>query len=387
MGWGIGLGARLADWRREGLISDDQAERIAMFEAGRGRPKLALALAVLGAFTIGVGIIAIIAANWDAIPIGPRLGLHMLADLALGAAIWHWAGRRVDDPALAARVEGGVLVLSLSTLALIAHVGQSFQLQGSAAGLTGGWLLLVTPFTLALARGGLNRWVWVLGLFTWAGLLLGDHWDWLHERRLSATGLALFLSLLYLARLAVPPLPPVWARHLGQVAAGALVAGLTLLLLVLRPLIDRVPEADIMWDAGIGGMIGMAGIALAHLLSPADRKGARLGFGVLLALAPPLSVLPFLLDGTLAAIVTGVLFCLYWIALARLALLAHRPGWFRLAVGLIAVRVFVAYLDATGGLLATGFGLVLAGCVLLGLALAARRVMEWGAAWRTGEGV
>lgn len=382
MGWGYGLDAKLADWRREGLISDDQAARIAAFEAARGRPKLALALAALGAFTIGVGIIAIIAANWEAIPIGPRLGLHILINLCLGAFIWHAAGRA----AASAQVEGGVLLLSLSTLALIAHIGQSFQLQGSASGLMGGWLLLSTPFTLALARGGLNRWVWVLGLFTWAGTLLADHWDGLHEKRLSASILILFLALLYLARLAPRPVPAVWARHLGQVAVGTLIGGLTILLLVLRPLIDGVPEPDVMWDAGIGGAVGMVAIAAAHALSPPDRAGVRLGFGALLALAPPLSVLPFLLDGTVAAILTGVLFCLYWIALARLALLTERPGWFRLAVALIAVRVFVAYLDATGGLLATGFGLVLAGAVLLGLAFAARRVMAWGEARRAGEG-
>ncbi len=382
MGWGYGLEAKLADWRREGLISDDQADRIAAFEASRGKPKLALALAVLGAFTIGVGIIAIIAANWDAIPIGPRLGLHILINLVLGGLVWHWAGRT----ALSVRVEGGVLLLSLSTLALIAHIGQSFQLQGSATGLMGGWLLLSTPFTLALARGGLNRWVWVLGLFTWAGALLSDHWDWLHDRRLSASILILFLALLYLARLSPRLMPAVWARHLGRAAVGTLIGGLTVLLLVLRPLIDGVPEPDVMWDAGIGGAVGMVAIAAVHALSPGDRTRVPLAFGILLALAPPLSVLPFLLDGTLAAIVTGVLFCLYWIALARLALLTERPGWFRLAVALIAVRVFVAYLDATGGLLATGFGLVLAGLVLLGLAFAARRVMEWGEARQAGEG-
>ncbi|KPF86749.1 hypothetical protein IP70_06215 [alpha proteobacterium AAP38] len=382
MGWGYGLEAKLADWRREGLISDDQAARIAAFEASRGKPKLALALAVLGAFTIGVGIIAIIAANWDAIPIGPRLGLHILINLVLGGLVWHWAG----PTSLSVRVEGGVLLLSLSTLALIAHIGQSFQLQGSASGLMGGWLLLSTPFTLALARGGLNRWVWVLGLFTWAGALLSDHWDWLHDRRLSASILILFLALLYLARLSPRLVPAVWARHLGRAAVGTLIGGLTVLLLVLRPLIDGVPEPDVMWDAGIGGVVGMMAIAAAHALSPGDMRGMRLGFGALLALAPPLSVLPFLLDGTLAAIVTGVLFCLYWIALARLALLTERPGWFRLAVALIAVRVFIAYLDATGGLLATGFGLVLAGLVLLGLAFAARRVMAWGEAQQAGEG-
>lgn len=381
MGWGYGVEGKLDDWRREGLISNDQASRIAAFEAGRGRPKLALALAALGAFTIGVGIIAIIAANWDAIPIGPRLSLHILINLALGAFVWHAAGRPVE----AARLEGGALLLSLSTLALIAHIGQSFQLQGSLSGLMGGWLLLSTPFTLALARGGLNRWVWVLGLFTWTGAVLSDHWDALHEKRLSASILVLFLALFYMARLAPRPVPAVWARHLGQVAVGALIGGLTILLLVLRPLIDGVPEPDVMWDAGIGGALGMVAIAAAHALCSPDRAGVRLAFGALLALAPPLSVLPFLLDGTLAAILTGVLFCLYWIALARLALLTERPGWFRVAVALIAVRVFVAYLDATGGLLATGFGLVLAGAVLLGLAIAARRVMEWGEAKRARE--
>lgn len=381
MAWGMGLAGRLADWQRAGLIDAGQAGHIAAFEAARGRPRLAMALGVLGAFTVAVGIIAIVAANWDAIPIVPRLGVHILANLALGLAVWSWAGRTASDM----RVEGGVIVLSLTTLALIAHVGQSFQLQGSAAGLMGGWLLLATPFTFLCARGGLNRWVWAAGLFTWMGLLLGDHWRWLHEHRLSATAVMLFLALVYAVRAAAPPLPPAWARHLGLVAAGSVVACLTVLLLILRPLFDGTPDGATMTDAAIGGGVGLLALGAAHLLVPADRRGARAGFGLVLALSPPLAVLPFLLDGTWAAIVTGVLFCLYWIALARLALLAGRTGWFRLAVALIAIRVFVAYLDATGGLLATGFGLVLAGLLLLGLALAARRAMEWGTARGSGK--
>ena len=74
MGPVFGLQGKLADWRREGIIDAAQADRITAFEAARGRPRLVVALAVLGAFTIGVGIIAIVAANWDAIPVTLRLG-------------------------------------------------------------------------------------------------------------------------------------------------------------------------------------------------------------------------------------------------------------------------------------------------------------------------
>lgn len=375
MGPVFGLQGKLADWRREGIIDADQAERIAAFEAGRGRPRLALALAVLGAFTIGVGIIAIVAANWDAIPIALRLGLHVALNLGLGAGAWFWTRPVAVEPS--ARGEGTLLLLSLSTLALIAHIGQSFQLQGSAAGLLGGWLLLVTPFTLLLSRGGLNRWVWIAGLFAWMIFTLDDHHAWLSDHRLIMTVSMLFLALLHALRSDFSRLPPVWARHLGQVAVGAAILGTSIMLMIVAPLLTGPVEAAVRTDALIGAGVGLAALLGTHLLVPADRRGPRLGLGVAVALSPVLFILPLLFTGITGAIVTGVAFCLYWIGLARLALLAGRAGWYRLAVALIAVRVFVAYLDAAGGLMATGLGLILAGLVLLGLAYAAWRVMDW----------
>ncbi len=383
MVWGIGLGRRLAQWRQAGLIDAQTAERIAAFEAANGRPRLALALGVLGAFTIGVGIVAIIAANWDAIPVGLRLGLHVLINLGLGGAVWHWSGRR--EPGLSTRVEGGVLLLSLSTLALIAHVGQSFQLQGSAAGLLGGWLLLASPFTFVLARSGMNRWVWTLGLFSWAGALAVDHWEWLQDHRLLTTMLVLVVLALHGSRAACPPLPPVWARHAGQVALGAAVLVLSIMLLILAPLLDEAGTAAEQTDALLGAVFGVVTLTGSQALIPADRRGVRAGWGVALILAPPLAILPVLVDGVPGAIITGAAFCLYWIGLARLALLTQRTGLFRLAVALVAARVFVAYLDAAGGLMATGLGLVLAGLVLITLGFAARRAVAWGAAQKAGD--
>lgn len=375
MGPVFGLQGKLADWRREGIIDAAQADRITAYEAARGRPRLALALAVLGAFTIGVGIIAIIAANWDAIPITLRLGLHVALNLCLGAAAWVWTRAAGAEPS--AKGEGAILLLSLSTLALSAHIGQSFQLQGSAAGLLGGWLVLVTPFTLLLARGGINRWAWTAGLFAWGIFTLDDHHRFLSDHRLFMTAGMLFLAALYALRADIVRLPPAWARHMGLVAAGAAILGTSVMLMIVAPLMYGTIDDSVRTDALIGAFVGLVALAASHLLVPADRRGAHLGLGIAISLSPVLFILPPLFTGITGAIVTGSAFCLYWIGLARLALLAGRTSLYRLAVALIAVRVFVAYLDAAGGLMATGLGLILAGLVLLGLAYAAWRVMEW----------
>jgi len=373
-----GLARQLTDWQGVGLIDADTAARIAAFEAARHRPRLPAALAILGFFTMALGIIAIIAANWDAIPIGLRLGLHVALNLGLGAAAWLWRGQGAAKGMPRFRLEGALLLLSLSTLALIAHIGQSFHLQGDLAGLLRGWLLLVTPFTLMAVRAPLHRSLWLSGLVAWLSAELSDYWLTLHEWRLSGTAVMLAFALLYAARALSPPLDPAWARHIGRAAVATLVAATSFVLLVLRLLLDAVPPPAVVNDATIAAIVGFVAIGGAHLLCPVDRAGTRRLFGLALALSPGLAVLPFILSQSPSAIVTGVLFCLYWVALGKLALDAQRPGFFKLAVALIALRVFVFYLEATGGLLATGFGLLAGGAVLLALALGARRIMAWG---------
>lgn len=367
-----GLGSKLAEWRSHGLISEEQSERIAAFEAARARPKLALAMTVLGAFTAGVGVIAIVAANWDAIPVDIRLGLHVLINLVIAGAVWHWAGRSQTG----VRVEAGVVLLSLSTLALIAHVGQSFQLQGSVSGLMGGWLLLVTPVTIALSRSSLSRWTWTLGLLIWAQATWDDHRSWLLQHGLSLASQALFVALLYSARAVGPWRSSVWGRHFAHLGIGLPILAATVMLMTGSFLGPGAVSAERQSDAAFGAVFGLIALALAHFAVPADRRGVRGWLGLAVMLAPPLVALAICLSGWIEAVVTGLVFCLYWIGLARLAMAGHALGWFRVAVSLIAVRVFFVYLDAAGGLMATGLGLVLAGALLMVLALAAWKVMD-----------
>jgi len=64
----VRLERQVQRWQEAGLIDATTAERIIAHERRASRPVLLLAIGGLGAFTISVGLISVIAANWGDIP-------------------------------------------------------------------------------------------------------------------------------------------------------------------------------------------------------------------------------------------------------------------------------------------------------------------------------
>ena len=65
-----------------------------------------------------------------------------------------------------------------------------------------------------------------------------------------------------------------------------------------------------------------------------------------------------------------------WGAIAKAA---HDGGWrvlFGIAIGMIAVRLFIVYVELFGGLALTGIGLIVGGILLIGLTLAWAKLMK-----------
>jgi hypothetical protein len=75
-------------------------------------------------------------------------------------------------------------------------------------------------------------------------------------------------------------------------------------------------------------------------------------------------------------VLAAALFMALWIGIAAAALAAHWRGVFQLAVGVIAVRLIILSFELAGDLLASGFGLILSGLLILGVAWAAVRVSK-----------
>lgn len=60
--------SKLSDWQKRGLITAEQQQKITDYENNVRRPMLYHALLFLSCFCIGIGVIAVIAANWEAFP-------------------------------------------------------------------------------------------------------------------------------------------------------------------------------------------------------------------------------------------------------------------------------------------------------------------------------
>ncbi|HEV7368821.1 DUF2157 domain-containing protein [Arenibaculum sp.] len=356
---GRAVRSRIERWRDAGLIDDETAGRLAAFEASRPAAGVP-ALTVIGALSVALGIVAIVSANWDQIPVPARLGGHVALNLAIGIAVWTGIARELL-----------ILVLSASTLGLLAHVGQSFQLQGGAAGLLAGWLALATPFTWALARGAANRWLWTAGLFAAAGTAFVENADALADAGLVGTSIALFIVAGYAAPLADRG---AWGRHLHAVMLGVLVTAASAAQTVWR---SDFTAADLPAGADViaGAACATAGLLAVHA-ALARRAPGRPWLTAFVAASPAYAALPFLAGGADSAVVAALGFCLYWWAISQLAHAAGLTGLYRLAVLAIAARVVVVFIEAFGGLLFTGVGLVAGGVLLLAVGWLVRRLLR-----------
>jgi hypothetical protein len=72
----------------------------------------------------------------------------------------------------------------------------------------------------------------------------------------------------------------------------------------------------------------------------------------------------------------ALLFMLLWAGIAAAALVAHWRGVFQLAVAAIALRLIILSFELASDLLLSGFGLIVAGVLILGVAWAAVRVSK-----------
>src|SRR5210317_691815 len=83
---------KLRAWREAGLIDDQTVERIEAYEAGHARPLALWGAIGIGSLAIGLGIISVIAANWEDVPGLVRLAVHF----ALMAGLAGYLGLRGD---------------------------------------------------------------------------------------------------------------------------------------------------------------------------------------------------------------------------------------------------------------------------------------------------
>lgn len=368
---------KLKEWVAAGLMSEAQADAIHAYEQEKKGGRFGRGLVGLSIFAILVGVLSIIAANWNEIPGSVKIGVHALLNAAVGffAA---WAFRKGK----ALWSEGAAVAFLGLSFTLIILIGQVFQLTGTVADAMIFWIVITLPFFLLIGRSYMTAVPWMLAFIATVGAVLEDKIEFLPEAYRSpfVAGLGAFLPLALMADGAVE----LFKRHRPALTEVSLKAGLALSTLLasismgmwpannfsyMREKLLSVPYGLSILAIGVAVIAVHAAIHGFYRTEPAMRHGARFAFIGLFAFIAPLMI-P-LGHGDIAP---ALVFIAYWAALGWLAQNMQYMRIVSLAIAVIAFRIFMIYVEVFGSLMDTGLGLICGGAVMLTLIYAARRV-------------
>jgi uncharacterized membrane protein len=371
---------KLKAWQAAGLIDADTASRISAWEAAHSRPIGIWAIVGLGALTIGLGLVSIVAANWDAIPGTARLAIHMVLMAALSVLIW-W---RLPKGRLHEQASDALLfVAAVLGLTFLGHVGQVYQTSSPLWQPLLAWLLLFSPLLLSFGRGWPVAGLWMTALLGTIAAHADDHAHlWTLFGRTSPTHPTIYWGLI-----ACPPIlvagvaasirslssrPAFW-RLLEQMAVATIFTCISLFMLILG------------WDGDpdiLPGSIAIHGVAMlasAAAIAQARRTASGRSTATLLVLAALLYLGQALmppLHGTARALAGSVFFLALWGAVAAAAIHAHWRRIFQAAVAVIALRIIILSFELNDDLLGSGVGLILSGLFAMAVSWASIRLSK-----------
>lgn len=369
---------KLRAWQAAGLIDADTASAIGAWEATHSRPIGVWAIIGLGALTIGLGLVSVVAANWDAIPGAARLAIHFAIMAALAAGI----GWRLPRGALNPMVSDALLfVASVLGLTFFGHLGQVYQTSSPLWQPLLAWLLLFSPLLLLFGRGWPVAGLWMVGLL---GTLWAHAED--HGRLWSLFGrVSLAHPSLYWGLIACPPIlaagaaalmrgtsdrPAFW-RLIEQMAVATIFAGISIVLLL------RGWDSDSAVLPGSAAIQSLALLCAAAAIAYARRTASGRATAAILVVAAVLHVgqalLPDLRDAARAWI-ASLLFLALWGAVAAGAIHAQWRRIFQAAIALVALRIIILSFELNDDLLGSGVGLILSGLFAMAVAWAAIRL-------------
>jgi uncharacterized membrane protein len=366
------LSRKVAEWRTVGLIDALTADRILAHEAARSRPVAAWALASLGALTVGIGIISVIAANWDGIADSVKLAV----DVAIAAGLALGVGATVRRGASWGR-ELLVLVYYLFTLASIALVGQVYQLGSPTWVALLAWTISTAPLLLVAKRAFVAA-IGVAGLVLTHAHLVEPLTAWMARSHAGedevVLGVILASPLVYASLAAIPWLArerPAHAAMLRLTAwAGVLIGGA---LAGFAWYVSVGPE-DPLRAGHVGGAASVLGFAiLARRVHPTATAGARRAMVATWAAAWAIVLFSTTFPRQELDVLAPVSHLAFLAVAGWLALVLGRTRAFHVCTALAALRILVAYFEVFGSMLDTGLAMITGGTLTVVLAWAWHR--------------
>ena len=368
------LARKLKTWSEYQLISTGQAEAILAFEKKAGHARISFGIGGLGVLSIILGVISLVAANWDIIPPETKIGLHVVLNLILGGVIWRFSDKLSWGTEVLVSLQAGFI---LSFLALI---GQVLHTQSPLWVPLGAWLVLATPMLLSYTRftGIVAVWLGALGIFS-VSFAMNELSE--IQTRIFLAGMPFVPFLLFNLKGTRNRLPQ-WGRAVEKLFLLGVIAGTSFaqILWHVSPYHQEVPTASLV-------TVGL-GVLVVFFLNVMQRKGFisfwnaySPAWEAFILISYGFALLPLLVPHGELPVVGAVMFCLYWLFLGGVGLRTGIPRLWSLAMLFVGARLFVAYVEIFGSLALQGIGFIFTGLLFLLFAWATRKLMQSKPQW------
>lgn len=346
----------LRRWLRAGLISDEQYRSIHDFE-DKGPPFAIYGFSALGGFTIIVGIVSVIAFNWDQIPGFMKLAAGFLLLFSIGVITLIVQNRRV-------LFELFLLLYYGLLIGMIGLVAQVFHLSGPLYGALFLWTLPALPLAL-LSGGSVISHFWA-GAFSFAVIDFLDHGIDLYEGDaifvFLSVGFHAFVWVSILMRVVKVETVETFSRTMifWSVFTGAMA---TVFYSAYDPHSIREFIDSFRIYFLIAGILSSGGLVLA-LIKILKRD-------LISAIMLSLAMVTVTIFGFVSAaeyevrVFKAFLFIIAWGLVAIYAARSRKMILFDLAVLGAGVRILVIYFQVFENMAYTGFGLILTGLIIL----------------------
>ena len=331
-------------WLKQALITEEQAEAILAYEkTGRTAWDFAGGILLLAAISAGLGLIALVAANWSAIP--PYAKLTALFLILAGTAWWALRQKNKDSPFI---FEALLILFMILCMAGIGLTAQIYNIKGESREALLFWAFMSAGLAL-LSQKSLAPHLWLAGIYMALAAYAVDFLSApLLMKAVLIQPLVFFIAFLLCRRGAKSPLFPGKIEALGEWAF--VTAGFSLLALHSSP-----HDIGLSFEDGLGGILLLAGLLLLRLDSLYSLLQKKLLAGLLslfalfyvLAVSLPLNTLILLLFSLLILGLGAGFFA------AR-----KNRSLFGLCLALLALRLTLFYFEVFKSLSLTGFVLI-----------------------------
>lgn len=353
---------KLREWQAQGLITPAQSTQIQDYESKTTKSWFSIGFLILGTCVLGIGIISLIAANWENITPATKLSLDFLILIGTACLIYYtWNNNKL------VATNSLILFFIIFCLASIGLISQVYNLIGFTYQPLLFWALITAPI-MFISKYMIVSLLWLLGLFSGLMFLSFE----------SVIGYMIFKEQLPLVLLCLALLcanlffiNKSFIQHVSFSKSTRLMA----VFLVVCTIFITDLMRDFVWDRSYAQapeayllnfiLLISAVITCQKARVYTQRQNNFLCitmFAVFIyANLPSLGIKADIAYAVGSLLLLAMGACIF----ASL----HRRGLFNLLMVLLGLRFVILYFQAFGGLATTGVGLIIAGLIIIGFVI------------------